>query len=123
MTANIAFVHTIILKILKILIVFLLSQNIQFHSHSIVNQIKRKKMTVYNNASWIYNKYLEVCFNQYMTISYAKKRKLSDNCDPKRLFLDRYHYSVWSKSKEESTDKGEFVDLSDIPLLEVMLKK
>ena len=29
---------------------------------------KDKKVTVYNNASELYNKYLEIYFNQYMTL-------------------------------------------------------
>ena len=58
-----------------------------------------------------------------MTLPDVKKRKLGDNYDPKSVFLDRYGYSVWSKNKEESTDKGKSVDLFDIPPLEVMMKK
>ena len=35
-------------------------------------EAKRKK-TVYNNALDLYNEYLEICFNQYMTRSDANK--------------------------------------------------
>ena len=34
-----------------------------------------------------------------------------------KKFLKGYDYSVWSQNKEESTDKEEFVDLSDMPPL------
>ena len=42
----------------------------------------------------------------------------------KKLFFERYDYSVWSENKEESidkeesADKGESVDLSDLLRLE-----
>ena len=61
---------------------------------------KDKKATVYNNASEIYNDYLEIYFNQYMTRLDAKRRKLSDNYNPEKLFLERYDYSVVSENKE-----------------------
>ena len=35
---------------------------------------KRRKETVYNNTSELYNKYLEIYFNQYVALSDAKKR-------------------------------------------------
>ena len=72
---------------------------------------------MYKNASKLYNEYLEICFNQYITLSDAKK-KLSDKYDPEMLFLEGYDYNVWSENKEESTDKEESVDLSDILPLE-----
>ena len=43
---------------------------------------------------------------------------------PKKLFLEAYDYSIWSKKKEESTykeestDKEESIDLSDLPPVE-----
>ena len=43
---------------------------------------------------------------------------MSDKYDPERLFLEGYDYSVWSENKEESTDKEESVELSDILPLE-----
>ena len=49
---------------------------------------------------------------------------MSNNHDPESLFFKEYSYSLWSKNKEESTDKKEFadkgesVDLSDILPLE-----
>ena len=61
---------------------------------------KDKKAIVYNNASEIYNDYLEIYFNQYMTRLDAKRRKLSDNYNPEKLFLERYDYSVVSENKE-----------------------
>ena len=48
---------------------------------------ERKKNTVYNNASELYNEYLEIYFSQYTTLSDAKKGKLDDNYDPENLFL------------------------------------
>ena len=79
---------------------------------------KEKTKAVYNNASELYNGYLEIYFNQYMTLSDATKRKLGYKYDPRRLFLEGYDYSVRSGSKDEFTDKEESADLSDIPRLE-----
>ena len=84
MTANIAFIHIIIINIL---IVFLLCQNIPilFLFYNELNKFnninprkgctKDKKATVYDNASGLYNEYLEIYFNQYMTLSNAKKKE------------------------------------------------
>ena len=44
-----------------------------------------------------------------------KKRELSDKYYPEKLFLEGYDYSMWSKNKEELTEKKEYVDLSDMP--------
>ena len=77
---------------------------------------ERKKNTVYNNASELYNEYLEIYFNQYTTLSDAKKGKLDDNYDPENLFFEGYDYSVQSK-KEESNAKEESVDLFHMPPL------
>ena len=68
---------------------------------------KENKKPVYDKASELYNEYLEIFFNQYMTLSDANKRKLGDKYDPEKLFLEGYDYSVWSENKEESTDKEE----------------
>ena len=62
---------------------------------------------LYNNASELYNEYLEIYFNQYMTLSNANKIKLGDIYDPEKLFLKGYDYSVQSENKEELTDKKE----------------
>ena len=53
------------------------------------------------------------------------KKKLGNKCDSEKLFLQRFDYSVWFENeestvkeklanKEESTDKKELVDLSDV---------
>ena len=60
---------------------------------------------MYINALELYNEYLEIYFNQYMTLSDAEKRKLGYKYDPEDLFLKGYDYSVWSENKEESTNK------------------
>ena len=60
---------------------------------------------MYINALELYNEYLEIYFNQYMTLSDAEKRKLGYKYDPEDLFLKGHDYSVWSENKEESTDK------------------
>ena len=39
-----------------------------------------------------------------------KKRKLSDKYNPKKLFVEGYDYSVWSKNNKESTDKEASTD-------------
>ena len=36
---------------------------------------KQKKKTVYNNASELYNEYLEIYFHQYMALPDAKKKE------------------------------------------------
>ena len=54
------------------------------------SRTKNKKATVYNNSSELYNEYLEIYFNQYMTLSDAEKRKVGDIYDPEELFLEGY---------------------------------
>ena len=126
MTENITFIHTMILKTL---LVFLLRQNIQFYSEFYSELSKfislnprkvrtKEKKTVYNNVSELYNEYLEIYFNQYMTLSDAKKWTLGDKYNLESLFLKGYYYNVWSENKGQSTDKEKSVDLSDMPPLE-----
>ena len=74
-----------------------------------------EKKTVYDNASELYNEYLEIYFNQYMTLSDAKKRTFGKKYDPENLFLEEHDYSLRSENKEESTDKEESIDFSDMP--------
>ena len=62
---------------------------------------KDKKATAYDNGSELYNKYLEICFDQCMTLPDPEKRKLGNKYAPKKLFLGGNDYSVWS---EELTD-------------------
>ena len=65
--------------ILKILIVFLLHQNIQFYSCSIdlskfnnlnpqKESTKEEKVTVYENSSELYNDYLEIYYDEYKAL-------------------------------------------------------
>ena len=79
---------------------------------------------MYDNDSELYNEYLDIYFNQHMAMSDAQK-KLGNKCDSEKLFLQRFDYSVWFENeestvkeklanKEESTDKKELVDLSDV---------
>ena len=69
---------------------------------------------MYNNASELYKEHLEICFNQYETLSDAKIRKLGDKYDPEELFLGGYDYSVWPENKEESIDKEESTDKEEL---------
>ena len=70
---------------------------------------------MYNNASQLYNEYLEISFNQYMAFSDGKKRKLDEIIS--YLFLvDTHNYDNWYENKESAhparkSDKEE----SDIP--------
>ena len=50
-------------------------------------QKKRKKTTVYDNASELYNEYLEIYFDEYKALSDVKKRNLGNKYDPINLFL------------------------------------
>ena len=74
---------------------------------------KDKKATVNNNTSELYYEYLGIFFNQYITISEVRKRRLGDNYDPENLFLDRYDYFVLSKTEKESTDQDESTDKNE----------
>ena len=66
---------------------------------------ERKKQILYNNALELFNEYLEIYFNQYMTLSDVKKTKLGDKYDPQNLFLEGCNYGVWSEKEEELTNK------------------
>ena len=78
---------------------------------------------MYDNASEMYNMYLETYFDQCMTLSDNKKRKLCNRYDPVNLFHETYNYEDWCKN-EESVDttrksgKKESADLSDMPPLD-----
>ena len=45
---------------------------------------KGKKVIVYDNASELCSEYLEINFNQYMTLSGTKKRKLGKKYDSEK---------------------------------------
>ena len=55
----------------------------------------KKNETVYDNASELYNEYLEIYFDQYIPLSDAEKRKLGNKHDLINLFLKTYNYYVW----------------------------
>ena len=59
---------------------------------------------MYDNASELYNEYLEIYFAQYMALPDVEKRKVGNKYDPKNLFLEGYDYSVRSEDKKELTD-------------------
>ena len=98
--------------ILKKLIVFLLRQNTQFYSrfYSDLNKFnnlnpkkestKEKKVTLYDNASELFNEYLEIYFNEYKALSDAQKKELGNKYDLNNLFLEIYNYDVWLESEE-----------------------
>ena len=62
---------------------------------------KDKKATAYDNASELYNEYLEIYFTRYMTISDAKKK-------------ESWVIIMILKNKKEWTDEEESVDLSNM---------
>ena len=90
------------LIILKSLIVFRIRQNVRFYLCSISilkrnnnlnpqkESAKEKKVTVCDNASELYNEYLEIYFDEYKTLSGSHKRNLGNKYDPTNLFLETY---------------------------------
>ena len=58
---------------------------------------------MYDNASKLYNEYLEIYFDEYKALSDAQKRKLGNKYDPINLFLETYNYDAWFEN-ERSTD-------------------
>ena len=83
---------------------------------------KEKKVTAYDNASGLYNEFLEIYFDECKVLPDAKKRKLGNNYDPSNLFLERCHYDIWFENEElTDTQKGgekESADLSSMLPLE-----
>ena len=53
---------------------------------------KERKVSVYGNASEPYNEYLEIYFDQCMTLSNARKKDLGNKCNSINLFLETYNY-------------------------------
>ena len=45
---------------------------------------------MHENASEIYNEYLEICFNEYKALLDAQTKKLSKKYYPINLFLETY---------------------------------
>ena len=52
---------------------------------------KGKKVIVYDNASELCSEYLEINFNQYMTLSGTKKRKLGKKYDSEKTVF----WKIW----------------------------
>ena len=59
---------------------------------------------MYDNASELYNEYLEIYFEENKALSDAKKRESGNKYDPINLFLEKCNYDIWSEN-EESVDK------------------
>ena len=72
---------------------------------------------MYNNASELYNEYLETYFDEYNTLSDAQERELHDKYDPINLFLETYNYNIWFENEEELIDKKmiDREELTDVP--------
>ena len=66
---------------------------------------------MYDNASDLYNYYLEIYLDPYMIFSNNKKRKLGNKYDPTNLFLEIHSYDEWFQNEES-------VDLSHMSPLE-----
>ena len=60
---------------------------------------------------------LEIYFDEYNELSDAKRKDIELKYDPTNLFLKTYNYELWFEN-EESTDREESLDLSDMPPLE-----
>ena len=58
---------------------------------------------MYDHISELYNEYLEIYFDQCMTLPDAEKRKFDNKYNLKNLFLGEYH-SSGHKIKKELTD-------------------
>ena len=54
---------------------------------------------MYDNASKLYNEYLEIYFDEYEALSDAQKRKLGNKYDPINLFLETYNYDAWFENE------------------------
>ena len=61
--------------------------------------------------------YLKTYFNQCMTLSDNKKRKLCNRYDPVNLFHETYNYEE-SVDTTRKSGKKESADLSDMPPLD-----
>ena len=60
---------------------------------------------------------LETYFDEYNELSDAKRKDIELKYDLTNLFLKTYNYELWFEN-EESTDREESLDLSDMPPLE-----
>ena len=63
---------------------------------------------MYDEASELYNYFVQTCYYKYYKLlddrKKKKKRKKKSNITLK-IFLDRDDYSMWSEDKEESFDQ------------------
>ena len=79
---------------------------------------------MHENASGIYNEYLEIYFNEYKALSDAQTKKLGENMIL-LIYFSKHIFMISDlkmKSQliqlQEKSDKEESIDLSDIPPLE-----
>ena len=61
---------------------------------------------MYNNASEQCNEYLQIYFNQYTTLSDAKKGNLVDKYDPEYLFFEDMTKMCSQKTKKNQLIKN-----------------
>ena len=79
---------------------------------------KEKTVSVYDSVSELYNKYLGIYFDQYMTLSDAREKNLGNKHNPINSFLETYNYNWWFENGESynttsrKSDKEESIDLS-----------
>ena len=79
---------------------------------------KEKKVSVYDSVSELYNEYLGIYFDQYMTLSDAWEKNLGNKYNPINSFLETYNYNWWLENGESynttsrKSDKEESIDLS-----------
>ena len=76
-------------------------------------------MSAYDNASELYNEYLQIYFDQYITLTGARKKIWVINIILLIYFL-KHNYDSWFQNKESydttsrKSDKEESTDLSDM---------
>ena len=81
--------------------------------------IKERNVSAYDNASELYNEYLQIYFDQYITLTGARKKIWVINIILLIYFL-KHNYDSWFQNKESydttsrKSDKEESTDLSDM---------
>ena len=68
------------------------------------DKTQRKKKDCYRKVLELCNEYIEIYFNQYITLLNAQKKIFGNKYNPINLFLDICDYNVWFEN-EKSTDK------------------
>ena len=63
-------------------------------------------MTVYDDASKLYNEYLGIYFDEYKSLSDVQKRELGNKYDPINSFFETHNYDVWFENKESTHKKN-----------------